>query len=50
MLGSSRIALTLLVNEHGQVLTKLRGAYKGDNPEIIEAIGKIFKIELNTDH
>ncbi len=49
MLGANRIPLTLLVDKHGRILTKVRGAYEWDNPEIIEAIGKIFKIELNAN-
>ncbi|MCK5662965.1 MAG: TlpA family protein disulfide reductase, partial [Thiotrichaceae bacterium] len=49
MLGANRIPLTILVDENGRVLKKVRGAYEWDNPEIIEAIGEIFKIELNTD-
>ena len=49
MLGANRIPLTLLVDGKGRVLRKVRGAYEWDNPEIIEAIGEIFKIELNPD-
>ena len=48
MLGANRIPLTLLVDANGRVLRKVRGAYEWDNTEIIEAIGKTFKIELDT--
>ncbi len=47
MLGANTIPLTLLVNADGKVLLKVRGAYEWDNPEIVEAIGKTFKIEMN---
>ncbi|MCP4078511.1 MAG: TlpA family protein disulfide reductase [Gammaproteobacteria bacterium] len=47
MLGADRIPLTLLVNAEGKVLRKVSGAYEWDNPEIVEAIGKTFEIEMN---
>ena len=47
MLGANTIPLTLLVNADGKVLLKVRGAYEWDNPEIVDAIGKAFDIELN---
>lgn len=46
MLGANTIPLTILVDEHGRVLEKARGAYEWDSPEIVEAIGKIFDVKL----
>lgn len=46
MLGANTIPLTILVDEHGRVLEKARGAYEWDSPEIVEAIGKIFNVKL----
>jgi thiol-disulfide isomerase/thioredoxin len=46
MLGANRIPLTVLVDANGRVLEKVHGAYQWDDPKIIEAIGKIFKMEL----
>jgi thiol-disulfide isomerase/thioredoxin len=46
MLGADTIPLTLLVDEHGRVLEKARGAYEWDSPEIVDAVGKIFGTTL----
>ncbi len=46
MLGAETIPLTILVDAHGRVLEKARGAYEWDSPEIVEAIGKIFDVKL----
>lgn len=46
MLGANRIPLTILVDENGQVLRKVRGAYQWDHPEIVNAIAKAFNFKL----
>jgi thiol-disulfide isomerase/thioredoxin len=46
MLGANTIPLTVLVDADGRVLEKVRGAREWDGPEIIDAIGKVFNIEL----
>jgi len=46
MLGANTIPLTLLVDANGRVLEKVRGAYDWDTPQTINAISKIFHIEL----
>lgn len=46
MLGADTIPLTILVDAQGRVLEKARGAYEWDSPETVDAIGKIFHIEL----
>lgn len=46
MLGADTIPLTVLVDAKGRVLSKAYGAYEWDSPEIIEAIGKTFHINL----
>lgn len=46
MLGAYSIPLTILVDDKGRVLKKIRGAREWDSPEMIEAIGQVFKIEL----
>ena len=46
MLGANTIPLTVLVDEHGRILEKVRGAREWDSPEIIHAIGSVFRIEL----
>jgi thiol-disulfide isomerase/thioredoxin len=46
MLGANAIPLTVLVDAHGRVLAKVRGAREWDNPEIISAIGETFRIKL----
>lgn len=46
MLGANTIPLTILVDAHGRVLEKARGAYEWDSPQTIDAIGEVFKIRL----
>ncbi len=46
MLGADTIPLTVLVDAHGRVLEKVRGAYEWDSPETIDAIGETFHIKL----
>ena len=46
MLGANTIPLTILVDAEGRVLQKARGSYEWDSPEVIEAIGKIFRLKL----
>jgi thiol-disulfide isomerase/thioredoxin len=46
MLGANTIPLTVLVDEHGRVLEKVRGAYGWDSPEALDAISEIFHIKL----
>ncbi|OGT00616.1 MAG: thiol-disulfide isomerase [Gallionellales bacterium RIFCSPLOWO2_12_FULL_59_22] len=46
MLGADTIPLTVLVDANGRVLEKVRGSYEWDSPEIIAAIGDVFKIKL----
>ena len=46
MLGASTIPLTILVDADGRVLEKVRGSREWDSPEIVEAIGYVFQIEL----
>ncbi len=46
MLGANTIPLTLLIDAEGRVLQKVRGAQEWDSPEIIEAIGEIYQIEM----
>jgi thiol-disulfide isomerase/thioredoxin len=46
MLGADTIPLTVLVDAHGRVLEKARGAYEWDSPETVDEIGKIFNIRL----
>jgi len=46
MLGANTIPLTILVDAHGRVLEKTRGAYNWDSPEIEDEIGKMFHIKL----
>jgi thiol-disulfide isomerase/thioredoxin len=47
MLGANTIPLTILVDAQGKVLEKARGAYEWDSPEVVDAIGKAFRIKLN---
>ncbi|WP_291008612.1 TlpA disulfide reductase family protein [Hydrogenophaga sp.] len=42
MLGASRIPLTVLVDEHGRVITRVRGAQAWDAPEMLQLIEKAF--------
>jgi thiol-disulfide isomerase/thioredoxin len=46
MLGANTIPLTILVDAQGKVLEKARGAYEWDSPEVVDAIGKAFHIQL----
>jgi thiol-disulfide isomerase/thioredoxin len=46
MLGANTIPLTILVDDHGRVLEKVRGAREWDSPKIIDAIGEVFHINL----
>jgi len=46
MLGANTIPLTIFVDAHGRVLLKARGPFEWDSPEIIGAIGEVFKIKL----
>ncbi len=46
MLGANAIPLTILVDDQGRVLEKVRGARKWDSPEIIDAIGEVFRLKL----
>jgi thiol-disulfide isomerase/thioredoxin len=46
MLGASSIPLTILVDEQGRVLEKVSGAQEWDSPEIIEAIGQTYQIDM----
>jgi len=46
MLGANTIPLTILVDEHGRVLAKVRGAREWDSPKLIDAIGEVFRIKL----
>jgi thiol-disulfide isomerase/thioredoxin len=48
MLGAYTIPLTVLVDDQGRVLTKVRGGRAWDNPEIIDAIGEVFRIDLSS--
>ena len=45
MLGSDSIPLTLLIDEQGRVLHKVRGAQEWDNPDTVEAIARTYKID-----
>lgn len=46
MLGANTIPLTLLVDDQGRVLEKVRGAREWDSPQMIDAIGQVFKVPL----
>jgi thiol-disulfide isomerase/thioredoxin len=46
MLGANTIPLTILVDDDGRILQKVRGAREWDSPEIISAIGDVFHIKL----
>ena len=46
MLGANTIPLTILVDAHGRVLEKVRGAHEWDSPEFVEAIGRTFQIKM----
>ncbi len=49
MLGANTIPLTILVDEKGRVLTKVRGAQEWDSPGIVTAIEKIFQLKPEPD-
>lgn len=49
MLGANTIPLTVLIDTDGRILTKVRGAYEWDSPKAIDAIGKLFHIELKNE-
>ena len=46
MLGANTIPLTVLVDENGRVLGKVRGAYEWDDEATVDAIGEAFGISL----
>ena len=46
MLGANTIPLTILVDAHGRVLEKARGAYEWDSPGTVDAIAEIFHLKL----
>lgn len=46
MLGADTIPLTLLIDAQGRVLQKVRGAQVWDSPDIIEAIGMTYQIQM----
>jgi thiol-disulfide isomerase/thioredoxin len=46
MLGANTIPLTVLVDSHGRVLLKARGAFEWDSPEVVDEIGKVFHLKL----
>lgn len=46
MLGANTIPLTVLVDKHGRILEKVRGAREWDSPEIVDAIGRVLHIKL----
>ena len=46
MLGASTIPLTVLIDADGRVLQKVRGSREWDSPEIVKAIGDVFRIKL----
>jgi thiol-disulfide isomerase/thioredoxin len=45
MFGANTIPLTLLIDEQGRVLQKVRGAREWDSPNMIEEVSKTFKIK-----
>ena len=46
MLGANTIPLTILLDDHGRVLEKVRGPREWDSPKIIAAIEQVFDIKL----
>jgi thiol-disulfide isomerase/thioredoxin len=51
MLGANTIPLTVLVDEQGRILEKVRGAREWDSPEIVDAIGRVLNIKMTEqDH
>jgi thiol-disulfide isomerase/thioredoxin len=47
MLGSNSIPLTLLIDDQGRVLHKVRGAQEWDSRENIDAIARTYDIEMS---
>lgn len=46
MLGANAIPLTVLVDAQGRVVEKVRGSHEWDSPQLLDVIGKTFKIKL----
>lgn len=46
MLGANTIPLTLLVDAHGRVLSKVHGSHEWDSPELLAFIGETFGIGM----
>ena len=46
ILGANSIPLTLVIDAEGRVLRKVRGAQEWDSPEIIEAIGLTYEMDM----
>lgn len=46
MLGAKTIPLTILVDDEGRVLRKIRGAQEWDSPGAIEAIARTYRIDM----
>lgn len=46
MLGANTIPLTILVDEHGRVIEKVRGFQEWDNPETIKFINQKLHLKL----
>lgn len=46
MLGANTIPLTVLVDSHGRMLLKARGAFEWDSPAVVAEIGKMFHLKL----
>lgn len=46
MLGANTIPLTILVDAHGRVIRKVSGSQNWDDPELLQLIGKAFKIKM----
>lgn len=46
MLGANTIPLTILVDDKGRVVGKVRGSRQWDSPEALELIGKAFRKKL----
>ncbi len=45
LFGANSIPLTVLIDEHGQVLVKVRGSRDWSHPEITNAIERTFKLD-----
>jgi len=46
MLGANMLPLTVLVDADGRVVEKVRGPHEWDKPEIVQAIGELFHLQL----